>query len=166
LAKSTTFHCSGADETKNSNGRGSRRAPRLLATRLTSPAELPTLGRSPPYLRNSWPLGLCGCVEYTRACPLSALGPPLVNYEKCVGCDLCTSACLFGAIRTGESRRTAVVILILIATTVAACRAVSISPFYQQQVGSIKFTAGMTYNVPKGAETPTGEGDPGAGFRF
>jgi hypothetical protein len=55
----------------------------------------------------------------------------------------------------------------LIATTVAACRAVSISPFYQQQVGSTKFTAGVTYTyVPKGAETPTGEGDAGAGFGF
>jgi hypothetical protein len=50
----------------------------------------------------------------------------------------------------------------LIATTVATCRAVSISPFYQQQVGSIKFTAGVTYTyVPKGTETPTGEGDAG-----
>jgi hypothetical protein len=50
---------------------------------------------------------------------------------------------------------------------VAACRAVSISPFYQQQVGSIKFTAGVTYTyVPKGAETPNGEGDAGAGFGF
>jgi len=66
-----------------------------------------------------------------------------------------------------KSRRTAVVILILIATTVAACRAVSISPFYLQQVGSIKFTAGVTYTyVPKGAETPTGEGDAGAGIGF
>jgi hypothetical protein len=66
-----------------------------------------------------------------------------------------------------KSGRTAVVILILIATTVAACRAVSISPFYLQQVGSIKFTAGVTYTyVPKGAETPTGEGDAGAGFGF
>jgi hypothetical protein len=62
--------------------------------------------------------------------------------------------------------RTAVVILILIATTVATYRAVSISPFYQQQVGSIKFTAGVTYSVPKGAETPTGEGDAEAGFGF
>jgi len=55
----------------------------------------------------------------------------------------------------------------LIATTVAACRAVSISPFYLQQVGSIKFTAGVTYTyVPKGAETQNGEGDAGAGFGF
>jgi hypothetical protein len=55
----------------------------------------------------------------------------------------------------------------LIATTVSTCRAVSISPFYQQQVGSIKFTAGVTYMyVPKGAETPTGKGDAGAGFGF
>jgi len=47
----------------------------------------------------------------------------------------------------------------LIATTATTCRAVSISPFYQQQVGSIKFTVGVTYTyVPKGAETPTGEG--------
>lgn len=62
--------------------------------------------------------------------------------------------------------RTAVVILILIAITVATCRAVSISPFYQQHVGSIKFTAGVTYTyVPKGAETPTGEGNAGAGLR-
>jgi len=30
----------------------------------------------------------------------------------------------------------------LIATTVAACRAVSISPFYLQQVGSIKIYSG------------------------
>ena len=65
-----------------------------------------------------------------------------------------------------KSRRTAVVILILIATTVAACRAVSISPFYQQQVGSIKFTAGVAYTyVPKGAETPTGEGGCSRGLR-
>jgi hypothetical protein len=63
--------------------------------------------------------------------------------------------------------RTAVVILIIIATTVATCRAVSISPFYQQQVGSIKFTAGVTYTyVPKGAETPAGEGNAGAGIGF
>ncbi|MFZ8808981.1 MAG: 4Fe-4S binding protein [Pyrobaculum sp.] len=48
-------------------------------------------------------MGLCGCIEYTRARPLWALSPPLVNYEKCVCCDLCTSACPFGAIRIGEN---------------------------------------------------------------
>jgi hypothetical protein len=55
----------------------------------------------------------------------------------------------------------------LIATTVAFCRAVFISPFYQQQVGSIKFTVGVAYTyVPKGAETPTGEGGAVEGFGF
>jgi hypothetical protein len=56
----------------------------------------------------------------------------------------------------------------LIIAAVAIYYAVSVSPFYQQQVNLINFTAtGMTYTyVPKGAEVLTGEAAAGAGSGF
>jgi len=62
----------------------------------------------------------------------------------------------------------AAVTLMLIIAAVAIYYAVSVSPFYQQQVNLINFTAtGMTYTyVPKGAEVLTGEAAAGAGSGF
>jgi Fe-S-cluster-containing hydrogenase component 2 len=111
------------------------------------------------------------CKICTKACPLSALDPPRVDHKKCVGCGLCTYACPFGAIRVVEKisiGAIAAVILVLIIAAVAIYYAVSVSPFYQQQVNPINFTtAGMTYiYVPKGAEIPTGGAATGAGSGF
>jgi len=117
-------------------------------------------------------LQLCRkCKMCTSACPLSALDPPRVDHKRCVGCGLCASACLFGAIHVVEKisiGAVAAVILMLIIAAVAIYYAVSVSPFYQQQVNLINFTAiGMAYTyVPAGAEIPTGEAAAGAGSGF
>jgi len=117
-------------------------------------------------------LQLCRkCKMCSRACPLSALDPPRVDHKRCVGCGLCASACPFGAIHVVEKisiGAIAAVILMLIIAAVAIYYAVSVSPFYQQQVNTINFTAtGMAYTyVPEGAEIPTGEAAAGAGSGF
>jgi hypothetical protein len=56
----------------------------------------------------------------------------------------------------------------LIVVAVAIYYAISVSPFYQQQVNLINFTAtSMAYTyVPEGAEIPTGEAAAGAGSGF